>query len=315
MMMFQNSWGLYIATYLFLGGMGGGGMVISYYLARRVNDVKVASKAAILSWIIVVVGTLFLILDLGRPERFYLVFMSPRLNFNSMIVVGSSILTLFMTFGALYITAIDDWFKFLPWYGRERFADAMGIISAAFGFLVTYYTGVLIGVVKQIPFWHTPVLPLLFVASAHSTGVVAVLWTNAAIGVRSPPEERKRHLRYSTMLSRWDAELIAIELLILFTYLAIVNQGPQEAAIAVNRLLFGDLAIMFVGGVVLVGLVIPLLLEYAHVAGESEEKETETTIGSKYLMPVITGILVVTGGFILRYVVLAAGANTIFLPP
>lgn len=316
LMMFQDAWGWYIAIYLFLGGMGGGGMLVSYYLQRRTEDIKVASRAALLSWIIVVVGTLFLILDLGRPERFYLVFMSPKLNPNSMIVVGSSILTLYMIFGALYITAIHDWFKFLPWYGKKSFANVMGIISASIGFLVTYYTGVLIGVVKQIPFWHTPALPLLFIASAISTGVVAVLWTDMAMGIRLPFEERKHYIRNCAMLSRWDSVLIAIELLILFTYLAITIQGPQEAAIAVNRILFGDLAIMFVGGVILMGLGVPLLLEYAHIMRESEETETKTTrVRCKCLMPIIAGILVVAGGLILRYVVLAAGANTIFLPP
>ncbi len=311
-MIFQDAWGWYIAIYLFLGGMGGGGMLASYYLAKKANDIKVTSKAALLSLIIVIVGTLFLILDLGRPERFYLVFMSPKLNFGSMITIGSMILTLFMIFGALYVTAINDWFKFLPWYGNKKLADITGFLAAAFGFLVTYYTGVLIGVVRQIPIWHTPALPLLFVASALSTGVVAVMWTNVAVGVRSPPAERKYHYGYCVMLSKWDSALIAIELLILFTYMGMMIQGPVEAALAVNRLLFGDLSMLFLGGVVLMGLAIPFLLEYVHIMGEHEETEK---IGAKCLMPVIAGILVVVGGLLLRYVVLAVGANTVFLPP
>ncbi len=191
--LFQHWWGWYIAIYLFLGGMGGGGMLVSYYLCCRRNHVKVATIGAVTSLLLVIIGVGFLILDLEKPEKFYLVFLSPHLNMRSMIFVGSTILTLFIIFGLLYISSIPykwpqiiGWLiEKLPWYKNLKIANISGLMAAIFGFLTTFYTGVLIGVVKQIPFWNTPALPLLFVASALSTGVVELLLINNTLGLIS----------------------------------------------------------------------------------------------------------------------------------
>ncbi len=316
-LLIQHIWGVYIAIYLFLGGMGGGGMVVSYYFCCRRNDNKLAVISAITSLIIVIIGVLFLMLDLEKPEKFYLVFVSPHLNPHSMIFIGSSILTSFITFGLLFVTAIEfKWPSFLgkiisllPWYGNRSFTSAMGILASIAGFLTAFYTGVLIGVLKSAPFWHTPALPLLFVASAFSTGVVGVLLVNETIGIMAPKSERHKYQEYCSILGEWDAILISIELLIIFTYIFLFTYGPEEAEASVYLLTTGSLAPWFMGGVVTMGLAIPFLLEYWHIFSESRGGKPSCAL------PIIAAILVIIGGLILRYVVLSSGVMTIFLPP
>ncbi len=316
-LLIQHFWGWYIAIYLFLGGMGGGGMVVSYYFCCRRNENKLAIISAITSLIIVIVGVFFLILDLEKPEKFYYVFMSPYLNTHSMIVVGSSILTSFIIFGLLFITAVEfEWPGFLgkiisplPWYGHRSFASAMGILASIAGFLTAFYTGVLIGVLKSVPFWHTPALPLLFVASAFSTGVVGVLLINDIVGMRAPESEKHKYQEYCSILGKWDAILISIELLIIFTYLFQFTYGPAEAEASVYLLTTGALAPWFIGGVVIMGLAIPFLLEYWHIFSENRGRKPSC------VLPIIAAILVIVGGLILRYAILSSGVMTIFLPP
>ncbi len=317
MYMVQHWWGWLIAAYLFLGGMGGGGMMVSYYFCCRRDEHKLAALSAIASLIIVVVGVFFLILDLEKPEKFYLVFMSPYLNTHSMIFVGSSILTAFIIFGLIYITSLDvEWpsilgkiIPILPWYGKGSIASLTGLLAAIAGFLTTFYTGVLIGVLKSVPFWHTPALPLLFVASALSTGVVGILLLNDIYALMRPKEERHKYEEYCSILGKWDAILISIELLIVFTYLFIFSYGPTEAALSVQLLTAGNMAPLFLGGVVLMGLSVPLLLEYWHIMSESKGKKVTCTL------PMVAAVLVIVGGLILRYAILQSGVMTIFLPP
>jgi len=315
--MVQHWWEWLIAAYLFLGGMGGGGMMVSYYFCCRRDEHKLAALSAIASLIIVVVGVFFLILDLEKPEKFYLVFMSPHLNTRSMIFVGSSILTAFIVFGLIYITSLNvEWpsilgkiIPILPWYGKGGVASLTGLLAAIAGFLTTFYTGVLIGVLKSVPFWHTPALPLLFVASALSTGVVGILLLNDVYALMRPKEERHRYEEYCSTLGKWDAILISIELLIVFTYLFIFSYGPREAELSVQLLVAGNMAPLFLGGVVLMGLSVPLLLEYWHIMSENRGKKVTCTL------PMIAAVLVIVGGLILRYAILQSGVMTIFLPP
>ncbi len=58
---------------------------------------------------------------------------------------------------------------------NERTERGLGTVIAVLGFGIMLYTGLLLGLLKAVPFWNTPALPLLFVLSALSTGVAIVL--------------------------------------------------------------------------------------------------------------------------------------------
>ncbi len=65
-------WDWPIAVYLFLGGLGGGlfAMVAgleAYGLTKPLK--RTISWGAGLSWVFIIVGMGFLVIDLGRPER------------------------------------------------------------------------------------------------------------------------------------------------------------------------------------------------------------------------------------------------------
>jgi polysulfide reductase chain C len=295
----QLSWGWYIAWYLFLAGTGAGA-----YLAGAIADYlgdkyRLASKIAVaLGAPLVVIGTIFLVLDLGRPERFMLVFSSPT----SMITIGSAIISVFMILGLIHLGFWIWPFKLLE--NKPAARKTLGLLGAIFAVGTAVYTGILLGVVNAIPFWNNSILPMLFLVSATSTGIGAVVAGLAVYHTRRTGEEQKNILDSIKMLGKWDVGLIALELIVLFFYLAVASTMSPTASEAVQLLTYGSLAPLFWGGLIAAGLLIPLAIEASSII-----KEKGLAAASLVLSAAISGILVLVGGLVLRYSVLSAGIS------
>jgi polysulfide reductase chain C len=295
----QLSWGWYIAWYLFLAGTGAGA-----YLAGAIADYlggkyRLASKIGVaLGAPLVVIGTVFLVLDLGRPERFMLVFSSPT----SMITIGSAIISVFMILGLVHLGFWIWPFKLLEKQPAAR--RALGLVGAIFAVGTAVYTGVLLGVVNAIPFWNNSILPMLFLVSATSTGIGAVVAGLAVYHARRSGEEQKNILDSIRMLGKWDVGLIALELIVLFFYLAVASTISPTSSEAVQLLAYGSLAPLFWGGLIVAGLLIPLAVEASSII-----REKAVAAATLVLSAAISGILVLMGGLVLRYSVLSAGIS------
>ncbi len=162
-------WGPLIAWYLFLAGVGAGAYIVAVVANVLGDHYKPLVKPGIfLGAPLVAIGSGLLLLDLGNPLRAYLGFLRPQ---SSMISVGIWIITIFILLGLLHIAAL----LFKQVKLSERALRWLGGINAAFAVGTAIYTGLLLGVVKAVPFWNTPMVPLLFLVSALSTGMGAVL--------------------------------------------------------------------------------------------------------------------------------------------
>ncbi|AAB91273.1 NrfD/PsrC family molybdoenzyme membrane anchor subunit [Archaeoglobus fulgidus] len=284
----QPWWGILIAFYLFLGGLGAMAFCISFYFWRQKGSQSLVVGGSLLGLIAVLIGTLFLILDLGHPERFYLVLLSPRLNPSSWIVIGSTLLSAFMLFAALFVAPMLRWFKWVPWAKSEAAIRAFGWLAFITGIGVAAYTGILIGIVFNIPFWNAPALPVIFMISALSTGLASLILLMLVV-------DREAHEIH--VMAKTDGFVMIFELIVLSIFLLIRSYGPVAAIESVNTVLFGWLAPYFVGGVLLMGLAIPIMLIFGY-----EVKRPGVTA-----VTVISAIFVLVGGALLRYVVLEAG--------
>ena len=158
-----------VPLYLFLGGMAGASAVLAEGAAltgnvalERVTRLVAASGAG--------VGTVFLVHDLGRPERF--LHMLRVIKPTSPLSVGSFILT---PFSALSSAAAASYLT-----GRlPRLGRLAGLGAAAFGPLLATYTGALLAN-TAVPAWHEAhrELPFLFAGSgASAAGGMALLLT------------------------------------------------------------------------------------------------------------------------------------------
>jgi polysulfide reductase chain C len=299
MVVLDLTWGWYIAWYLFLAGVGAGAYLTGTIADYLDEKYRLASKIAVaLGAPLVAIGTIFLVLDLGHPERFMLVFGSPT----SMITIGSTIISVFMILGLVHLGFWIWPFKTLEKNNAAR--RALGLLGAIFAVGTAVYTGILLGVVNAIPFWNNSILPMLFLVSATSTGIGAVVAGLAIYHARRTGEERKNILDSIKMLGKCDVGLIVLELIVLFFYLAVSSTISPTASEAVQLLAYGSLAPLFWGGLVVAGLLLPLAIEASGMI-----REKTLAAATLVMSAAISGILVLLGGLVLRYSVLLAGVS------
>jgi formate-dependent nitrite reductase membrane component NrfD len=165
-------WKWYIPAYFFTGGMAGASATLSFAARLRGND-RLARRASLISLAGIAASPVFLIADLGRPDRFYNMLRVAKPT--SPMSMGTWLISLFGP--ATGAAALSDVTGVLP--GAGRLAEA---VAAVLGPGVSTYTAVLTAD-TAIPAWHEAwrELPIVFAGgSAASAGAAAVLVTPAA---------------------------------------------------------------------------------------------------------------------------------------
>jgi polysulfide reductase chain C len=279
----QTEWRWLIAIYLFLAGVGGGA-----YLAGVIADLAggpdwmLVSKIGVFLGVpCVLIGTLFLLADLGTPGHAWRVWMKPK---SSWIARGTIIIVFFMVFAAIH-TAWWIWPFPGPLADNESARHLIGILGSIFAFLTVIYTGLLLGYSQPIALWRTALLPVLFFISAVSTGLMAIMLIGQSSGVAGTQ---------LALLASIDAALLAFEMFVLIVFLYNAYRTLESRASA-KRLLTGSVATALWLGVVACGLVIPFLLELQ---------------GGHGMAATLAAVLGLFGGLCLRYAILAGGIIT-----
>jgi hypothetical protein len=181
-------WGPEIAAYLFLGGLAGGSGVLAAG-AQLTGRTLLRRNARLTALASVGLGSVLLVRDLGRPERF--VNMLRVIKLTSPMSLGSWILTAFSTGAAVAGAAEIDQvtgerLPLGPLRPLLRFAAApAGFEAAAFGPLLAVYTAVLLADTST-PTWNDAKdeLPFVFVSSASlaASGLAMITTAPAQAG-------------------------------------------------------------------------------------------------------------------------------------
>ena len=309
------NWGLPIIMYLFLAGMGAGVVTVSSSMLLRGGGGRgvhheIARYGALLGPLPVIIGTGLLVLELGSFEagnyfRFLNLYMVMNL---SPMSVGTWLLTVFMATSVVYAYT---YIHFVPFFLGDRLVwrRRMAWANLPLGLAVAIYTGVLLGAMPARPFWNSPVLAFLFMISALSTGIALIIFTRALFTRGHLSEEHREIVHKSGyLLAASDTMLIGVELLVLFLFVMFAYLTVGDVRLAIETILpGGPLSVMFWTGVVLIGLVIPGLLELYFVIPSLLYRRKYTV--SRYTELVIAAA-VIFGGFVLRYVVVVAGQIT-----
>lgn len=278
-------WGPLIAWYLFLAGLSAGAFVATVYIGRKhPKATKICFFGRIVAFLALCIGLVFLMVDaeagLSNPGRFLLLFGNPA----SVMTIGVYIICLYMV--VLIVSIVCDAMK-----------KALPLILAAVGCVLALclaaYTGFLLGAAAPYPLWSNAALPILFVVSGASAGLAAVLIVGRIVNAGM--------VARMSELSRLGMVLPLVESFILFCMLVSVASSSADGAASVTSLLSGAHAPVFLGGVVVLGLLIPFIIELVQV----KRKTHNTVLG--YVAD--AGVLV--GGFCLRYAVVAAAVFTL----
>ena len=293
-------WGWWIVGYFFLGGIAAG----SYFMAAiidlvgRPEDRPLARIGYALALPLIVICAVLLTLDLHRPERFWhMLFKSevvhdaltqgwprtgagwsamagaPLFKYWSPMSVGSWALVLFgLCSGLSLLGSLWPGGRLERWFRRSWFGVGITALGCCVGFFAAAYTGALLTATNQ-PVWSDSVwIAPLFLTSAASTGTATMLliarWRKVAAG----PMLR---------LERVDLWALLFELAFFLVFLGSLGALLIPVLSVAN-------GVVFVVGTLLVGVLLPLLLQF-RPGGQGV---------------VLAAVLVLVGGFVLRYGIL-----------
>lgn len=311
----QTAWGWLVVVYLFLGGLGAGAFLSAAFFELSGWRYKrefcpTALTGATISGPAVILGSVLLIFDLGagrmEPWRIFYLFT----NFDSVMTWGIWLLSLFIPlalfYGLLELVEVEPFLQGLVWSRLPRlprdlrpYRRRVAIVGSVFAVGVAIYTGVLISVVgPAVPFWSIhilpflpiPMMPVLFLVSALSTGMALAFDLAATIAVPHIQEQvRSMDLVHVVFIG---LESILIGLLLIVA----LGEGGVTAESA-RLIMFGPLRLVFWLGVVSIGLVIPFLI-HAYAVGTGRHS---------LWLGLGAGAGIVLAGLFLRYLIVTAG--------
>jgi len=269
----QTEWidrrGIFLWIAFYAGGLGGGLYLVSLYF----NSLW----GLFISWLIITVikGGTHLIF-LGKPLRFWRIITRPHASW---LARGFVFVMLFIGFGAIQLI-LSYW---LPGTAAET---AFKVLAGIMAFGITLYTGIILMNVKGVPFWNSALLPILFIAC----GILGGFGLAVVIALNGGDVD----LHTAETGSRW---LLVINALLIIIYLWRASLREAVGKQSVLEQIHGHSAPIFWIGIVLLGIVIPLVIAIAGI-----------------IMDVPSALLVsgvaceIIGGLALRYCVLKAGA-------
>lgn len=285
----------YIGLYFFVGGTSAG----AYFIGALVelfggeSQRTISRVAYYISFPLILITPLLLIADLGQPARFWHLFFYvnggvPYINLQSPLSVGSWALLVFGAFAFLSFVdnlITDGVLKFAPFaqlYNR-RPRQLYAIGGSLAGFFVAGYTGVLLNLTAR-PLWAAtdPLLGALFLVSGGSSGAALIALVMAV--------RRRMTGEGFDELENWDRIALIVELALIV--MAIVIAGQFAAP-----LMSGTYALLFWGGTVLLGILVPLGLDwYRRRPGMSSSR-----------LVMLSALLILLGGALLRISLVVAG--------
>jgi formate-dependent nitrite reductase membrane component NrfD len=261
-------WEMMIVVYFFLGGIAGG----SYFTAAIADnfggpkDRQVVRIGYWLSLPLTLICALLLIGDLGVPTRF--LNMLSVFKFWDPMSIGAWGLGVFGLFSFLSSVLVSS-------EGMASIRRRLSLLGTIFGFFLAAYTGVLLSN-TALPFWgDARLMGALFLVSGASTGMAAISLL-LFFGGDSAGEGWKK-------VKRADRYSMVIELCVLALFLALLGSAAAP-------LMSGQFATLFWGGLVVAGLLVPLALDFVGGRGKA--------------IALVSAVLVLIGGFLLRYVIL-----------
>ena len=253
-------WGLWISAYIWLIGLSAGALMISVMTyVFNVEAVKKVGKMAFLVAIATLVGAMISVgLDLGHPLRAFSLILDPNLH--------SMMGWMAVLYSAYFVTlCVELYFAIKKEQTRgekqksiKKILVVLGIWSIPLAFAFHGGVGGVFANVIAKPYWHGPMLPVVFLAGAFLSGgalfaTVAYIWR--------PNQSKDEFLKMMIFLGKTTLALLILDEIL---ELSEVYVGTFYSAFGEGHLwqqvLFGQYWYTFWIVHILIGVLIPLFL-------------------------------------------------------
>jgi len=268
-------WDWRVALDQFFGTLGIGLFLMSLWINKFKNTATMAAKLAPIA---VIIGLIFLLLEVGRPfNSFYILLGNP----SSILFWGFFAQVLFIIISILYALNLNV-------SGKETLVKKLGIAGGILAILIGLYHGLLLSVVIARPVWNNFLLPIISLASGLIAGSALVMYL--ATRVKEETEEL-----LAALSSPFKYLLIAYFVMLIVLGLQNISAASSTLSIG-NKVLAGS--VIFWVGAVIIGVIVPFLLSLTSSAELSKRA-------------IIIVILVWVGALAYRFILLKAGSASV----
>ena len=302
----QTIWGdtIWVPMYLFFGGVATGTYIVAVIadLFGRGNPQwnNVARISSYTALPLFILCGLAITVHLGKPERGIL-FPFYFTNYGSWMVLGGWALGLSAPF--VFLVAAAHYFKTNPFIRR-----IIGVAGIPILLWMAVNTAMLLSGAQFVPLWSRAHLPWLFVNSGVLSGLAIVGLVIVLAGRFGPGlgKGARGILHIFTYAILLFLILELFELYIFFEFLRTASDAgtqlgefiiPNGSKIAYEYVVNGPLSNWFWGGVIIVGLGIPLMLS---IFGIIIRRWEMSVLSTKFAM-------IIVGGVLLRFVIVWGG--------
>jgi formate-dependent nitrite reductase membrane component NrfD len=283
----QKTWDWMVTASIFLEGVGGATFLISFILGILYDPQPLARVGLFAGPVLCILGTLFLMAHLGVPTSFLRVFGNFATSWMSR---GALIVTLTIIFGLIYAGLASS-----PWDETSAGVKAIGCIGGAASLMLLLYAGFLFTRAKSIPLWNNPALIVTGLFGALLSGSGLLLIIQAAI-IQSTSGSATDLVNALRILSVGGIIFIVVQLISLWGYMDVESSSTATSVRSANKF---SKTPLFILGVLVIGLIIPLILLIVGIF--MNDKATLA------VMSEVTGILLIIGGIALRQAVVSKG--------
>jgi len=250
-------WGLWISSYIWLIGLSAGALMISVMTyVFGIEEVKKVGKMAFLVAIATLVGAMLAVgLDLGHIFRAFNILLDPNLH-SMMGWMGVLYTAYFITLCVeLYFAIRKEQVSSEKQKSIKKILVILGIWSIPLAFAFHGGVGGVFANVSAKPFWHGPMLPIVFLAGAFLSGgalfsTVAYIWR--------PNLSQKDFVKMMVFLGKVTLALLIfdsiLELSEVYVGTFYANQGEGHLW---QQILFGQYWYTFWIAHILIGVLIP----------------------------------------------------------
>ncbi|MFQ5938107.1 MAG: NrfD/PsrC family molybdoenzyme membrane anchor subunit [Acidiferrobacterales bacterium] len=307
-------WGWSIVVHFFLVGLSAGALITSAYLLLRGGRAgtyfQVARYGAFVAPIPVILDGIVVVTELGSFQAgHWFKFLNLYTTVTaSPMSIGAWLVVLFIVLSLVYA------YTFLakdaaPGDRFDTLRRTMAWVGMPLAIAVGFYPGMILSVMQSRPLWNSSVLPIVFVLSALSMGIACIVLARILTPMKAGDTKAESEYRTNNyVLTTSNVVVLSTVLLLVFLFAMLAQRAVGGVSEAISVILTGGgLAMAFWLGVVVIGLLVPIIVGLVSVFPRLiQGKEYAVSRAVEVIVP----IAVLIGAFILRYVMVVAGQIT-----
>lgn len=163
-------WGMPIVMAIYLIGLSAGLHILAFLIYMMHQDrYREVIRAAVFMAIVLIFGAMvFIALDLGRPEKFWRLFMLFYLNnMTSMFAINAIFYSAYLVSAFIYLVSLLN--------NMKRFSKVMGMIAFGWAMLTHGGTGAIFGFIASREAWFSPLSPFEFILAALTSSLALLI--------------------------------------------------------------------------------------------------------------------------------------------